>query len=163
MDASEGPMPQTKFVLSKALQAKCLPIVVINKVDRDSRRIPGGVENEIFDLFVNLDADDEQLEFPVLYCSAKQGWAVADLAQEHDKDKNLTPLFDAIVDRIPSPVASREGPFTMLVTSIEHDDYVGRIVTGKVFQCESVPTPTLNDYRVGLQWCREGWRPRQMP
>ena len=93
VDASEGPMPQTKFVLMKALQRNLRPLVVINKVDRDTARL-GEVENEIFDLFVSLDATDEQLDFPIIYASAKQGWAVCDMKKEK---KDMEALFETIL------------------------------------------------------------------
>lgn len=137
VDATEGPMPQTKFVLTKALEANLKPIVVINKVDRASSRIFGDVENEIFELFVNLDASEEQLEYPVLYCSAINGWAVDDPnLVASDQEKNIVPLFNAIKKVIPKPKVSREDPFSMMVTSIKTDDYLGRFVTGKVYSGE---------------------------
>lgn len=128
VDATEGPMPQTKFVLSKALQAGIKPLVVINKVDRETSRVDE-VENEVFDLFCALDATDEQLEFPVLYASAKQGWAMSEMG---DPRENMKPLLDEIVASIPHPEADANQPFSMAVTMIGYDPYVGRLVTGRI-------------------------------
>ncbi len=128
VDASEGPMPQTKFVLGKALKIGLKPIVVVNKADKADAR-PDEVLNEIFDLFVSLDANDEQLDFPVLYASGRNGWAVRDLADEH---KDLTPLFETIVSYVSEPVCEPDKPFRMLATTLEADKFVGRILTGKI-------------------------------
>ncbi len=128
VDASEGPMPQTKFVLGKALKIGLKPIVVINKADKADAR-PDEVLNEIFDLFVSLDANDEQLDFPVLYASGRNGWAVRDLADEH---KDLTPLFETILSYVSEPVCEPDKPFRMLATTLEADKFVGRILTGKI-------------------------------
>lgn len=128
VDASEGPMPQTKFVLGKALKIGLKPIVVINKADKPDAR-PDEVLNEIFDLFVSLNANDEQLDFPVLYASGRNGWAVRDLADEH---KDLTPLFETIVSYVSEPVCEPDKPFRMLATTLESDKFVGRILTGKI-------------------------------
>jgi len=129
VDASEGPMPQTKFVLNKALQLGLNPIVVINKVDRSDSRIEE-VINEIFDLFVILNANDAQLDFPILYAVGRDGWATTDL--EHEK-KDLTPLFELIVKHIPAPHVDDSAPFSMLATILNYDPYVGRILIGKVY------------------------------
>src|SRR5574337_1079316 len=110
VDAAEGPLPQTKFVVSKALKVGLRPIVVINKVDRSDAR-PTEVVNEVFDLFAALDATDEQLDFPILYGSAKQGWMAKDL--EGPKDQGMQPLFDLVVNHIPAPTVE-EGEFRML-------------------------------------------------
>jgi GTP-binding protein len=128
IDAAEGPMPQTKFVLGKALRQGLNPIVVINKIDRSDAR-PDDVHNEIFDLFAALDATDEQLDFPTLYASGRAGWAVTDLAHER---KDLMPLFDLIVKHVKPPVGDTTAPFAMLVTTLENDPYLGRILTGRV-------------------------------
>ena len=128
VDASEGPMPQTKFVLGKALKIGLKPIVVINKADKADAR-PDEVLNEIFDLFVSLDANDEQLDFPVLYASGRNGWAVRELQDEH---KDLTPLFETIISYVSEPVCEPDKPFRMLATTLESDKFVGRILTGKI-------------------------------
>ncbi|MBN2134053.1 MAG: translational GTPase TypA [Sedimentisphaerales bacterium] len=129
VDAFEGPMPQTRFVLTKALQHGLKPILVVNKADRvDSR--PDDVVNEVFDLFVDLEANDDSLDFPVLFASAKEGWATADLAHPND---NLKPVYDAIIRHVPPPKADPDSPLQMLVTTLEYSDYVGRVAIGKVF------------------------------
>jgi GTP-binding protein len=130
VDAAEGPLPQTKFVLRKSLQLGYEPIVIINKIDRKDAR-PDDVLNEIFDLFVALDASNEQLDFPLLYASGIDGIAKHEL---EDEDKDLTPLFETIVDHIPPPEQTFEAPFKMLVSSIDWNDYVGRIAIGRVEQ-----------------------------
>jgi len=129
VDAFEGPMPQTRFVLTKALEHKLRLIVVINKVDRENSR-PDDVVNEVFDLLVQLDANSESLDFPLIYASATDGWATADLEKKSD---NMQVVFDTIINRIPSPQADDEAPLQMLVTSQEYSDYVGRIAIGRVF------------------------------
>jgi GTP-binding protein len=128
VDAAEGPMPQTRFVLKKALELHLKPIVVINKIDRPDSRIEEVID-EIIDLFIELGADDQQLEFPIVYVSAKQGMAKLDLAEE---SQDLRPLFDTIVSYVQPPQGDMEGPFQMLVTTIEYDDYVGRIAIGRI-------------------------------
>ncbi len=128
VDASEGPMPQTKFVLGKALKIGLKPIVVINKADKPDAR-PDDVLNEIFDLFVSLNATDEQLDFPTLYASGRNGWAVRELEDEH---KDLTPLFETIISYVSEPVCEPDKPFRMLATTLEADPFVGRILTGKI-------------------------------
>jgi GTP-binding protein len=130
VDATDGPMTQTKFVLSKALQHGLKPLVVFNKVDRDTARI-GEVENEVFDLFMNLDATDEQMDFPILYASAKNGWCVKDL--DKDPRESMMPLFEAIVEHIPCPKIKVGQPFQMLVSSLDYDKVFGRILTGKIY------------------------------
>ena len=129
VDAFEGPMPQTRFVLTKALEHKLKPVVVINKVDRENSR-PDDVVNEVFDLLVSLGADDETLDFPLLYASAKEGWATTDLANKTD---NVHAIFEAIINSVPSPAVEQDVPLQMLVTNQEYSDYVGRIAIGKVF------------------------------
>ncbi|MCE9508125.1 MAG: translational GTPase TypA [Alphaproteobacteria bacterium] len=128
VDAAEGPLPQTKFVVAKALKQGIRPIVVINKVDRPDAR-PEAVHEEVFDLFAALDATDEQLDFPLLYASGRQGWASTALDGER---KDMTPLFDLVCDFVPSPNNELDKPFSMLVTLIENNPYLGRLVTGKV-------------------------------
>lgn len=128
VDAAEGPMPQTKFVLGKALKLGLRPIVVINKIDRADGR-PEEVLDEIFELFLALDANDKQLDFPVVYASGRGGWAALDL--EHEK-KDLTPLYDLILKHVPAPVADIDSPFSMLVTTREYDSYLGRVLTGRI-------------------------------
>ena len=128
VDAAEGPMPQTKFVTGKALNLGLRPIVVINKVDRPDQRADA-VLDEIFDLFVALDADENQLDFPVLYASAKQGWAATE--PEGPKD-DLTPMFDLIIDHVETPNVEPDGDFRMLATTLEADPYLGRVLTGKI-------------------------------
>jgi GTP-binding protein len=130
VDAAEGPLPQTKFVLRKSLQLGYRPIVIINKIDRKDAR-PDDVLNEIFDLFVALDASNDQLDFPLLYASGIDGIAKHEL---EDEDHDLTPLFETIVDHIPPPEQTLDAPFKMLVSSIDWNDYVGRIAIGRVEQ-----------------------------
>jgi GTP-binding protein len=130
VDAAEGPLPQTKFVLRKSLELGYEPIVVINKIDRQDAR-PDDVLNEIFDLFVNLDATDDQLDFPILYAEGINGIAKYELEDEND---DLAPLFEMIVDQIPAPEQVFDAPFKMLVSSIDWNDYVGRIAIGRVEQ-----------------------------
>ncbi len=128
VDSAEGPLPQTKFVLSKALKLGLRPIVVINKIDRADAR-PDEVHNEIFDLFDNLGATDEQLDFPTLFASGREGWAVNDLADER---KDIVPLFNKIIEHVPAPKCDVNGPFKMLVTTLEADPFLGRILTGRI-------------------------------
>lgn len=129
VDSSEGPMPQTKFVLTKALNLGLRPIVVINKVDRQDARIDE-VVNEIFDLFSALDATEEQLNFPILYAVGRDGWAVDDLSKPRE---NLQPLFDLIIKHIPAPKVDHSAPFSMLATILSADNYVGKVLIGKVY------------------------------
>jgi GTP-binding protein len=129
VDASEGPLPQTRYVLGKALEAKLPPIVVINKIDRPDAR-PQEVLNEIYDLFIDLDAKEEQLEFPVLYTNAKQGLASAD-AKIAGEDLRL--LFDAIVNTIPAPQGDPASPLQILVANLDYSDYLGRLAIARVF------------------------------
>ena len=128
VDAAEGPLPQTKFVVSKALRMGLKPIVVINKVDRSDAR-PVEVINEVFDLFAALDASEEQLDFPILYGSAKQGWMATTLEGSHDD--GMQPLFDLILSHVKPPVVE-EGPFRLLGTILEANPYLGRIITGRI-------------------------------
>src|SRR5215475_14180758 len=129
VDASEGPLPQTRYVLMKALEAKLPPIVVINKIDRPDARVQE-VLNEIYDLFIDLDATEDQLDFPVLYTIAKTG--LAKKAME-DTATDLRPLFDSIVNHIPSPVGDPEGTLQMLIANLDYSDYLGRLGIGRVF------------------------------
>ncbi|MFV0625802.1 MAG: translational GTPase TypA [Alphaproteobacteria bacterium] len=128
VDSSEGPMPQTKFVLGKALKIGLRPIVVINKADKADARIDA-VLNEIFDLFVSLDANDEQLDFPVLYASGRDGWAIKEM---NDEKKDLSALFDTITSYVKEPTCNPNAPFSMLATILEADKFLGRILTGKI-------------------------------
>jgi GTP-binding protein len=128
VDAAEGPMPQTKFVTMKALARGLRPIVVVNKADRSDARAQE-VQNEVFDLFAALDAADEQLDFPCLFASAKQGWAAAPETAPGD---TLAPLFDLIVAHVPPPEGDPEAPFAMLATTLESDPYLGRVLTGRI-------------------------------
>ncbi len=129
VDASEGPLPQTRFVLKKALELNLPPILVINKIDRSDARIQE-VLNEVYDLFIDLDATEEQLEFPIVYTNAKQGIAKRDLG---DESGNLRPLFELIIATIPAPEGSSNALLQYLVTNIVYNDYVGRIALGRVF------------------------------
>ncbi|WP_342270723.1 translational GTPase TypA [Rickettsia endosymbiont of Orchestes rusci] len=129
VDSSEGPMPQTKFVLSKALKLGLKPIVVINKVDRPDRRVKEVVD-EILELFMALEANDEQLDFPIVYASGRAGWASLNLEEQPD---NLSALFDLIVKHVPQPIADTEAPFSMLITTREYNPYFGRVLTGRVY------------------------------
>ena len=128
VDAFEGCMPQTRFVLKKALGLKKTPLVVINKIDRPGAR-PAEVIDEVLDLFIELGADDDQIEFPVIYASARDGYASKD---PDVREGDLRPLFDAILEHIPAPFGDPEGPAQMLFSSLEYDDYVGRIGVGRV-------------------------------
>jgi GTP-binding protein len=129
VDASEGPLPQTRFVLRKALERRLTPVVVINKIDRPDARIQE-VVNEVFDLFIDLDATEEQLDFPILYTSARAGTSSASMdAAGHD----LRPLFDAIVESVPPPKGDPQAPLQMLVANLDSSDYLGRIAIGRIF------------------------------
>ena len=137
VDASEGPLPQTRFVLRKALERGLPPIVVMNKIDRPDAR-PQEVLNEIYDLFIDLDATEDQIEFPVLYTNARDGLASTDPAT---RGEDLRPLFDAIVDHVPPPRGNPAGPLQMLVANLDASDYLGRIAIGRIFN----GTVKLND------------------
>ncbi len=152
VDAFEGPMPQTRFVLSKALEHKLRPVVVVNKVDRQNSR-PDDVVNEVFDLFVQLGAGSEALDFPIVYASATEGWATTDLRK---KTTNMQAIFDAIINNTPAPQVTHDAPLQMLVTNQEHSDYVGRIAIGRVFagQITEGQTVTVID-RDGLHTQQE--------
>lgn len=128
VDAAEGPLPQTKFVVSKALALGLKPMVIINKVDRSDAR-PHQVHDEVFDLFAALDATEEQLDFPTLFASGRAGWAVEKLG---DESKDLTPLFELITNHVPAPKVDATAPFTLLVSILEANPYLGRLLTGRV-------------------------------
>jgi GTP-binding protein len=130
VDASEGPLPQTRYVLSKALEAHLPPIVVINKIDRPDARVPE-VLNEIYDLFIDLDATEDQLDFPVLYTVAKTGVAKKTM---DDPSMDLRPLFDSIVENIPAPAGDPDAILQMLIANLDYSDYLGRLGIGRVFQ-----------------------------
>jgi GTP-binding protein len=129
VDASEGPLPQTRFVLRKALERRLTPIVVINKIDRPDARIQE-VVNEVFDLFIDLDATEEQLDFPILYTSARAGTSST---STETPGQDLRPLFEAIVDAVPPPKGDPEAPLQMLVANLDSSDYLGRIAIGRIF------------------------------
>ncbi len=128
VDAAEGPMPQTKFVTGKALALGLRPIVVVNKIDRPDAR-PAEVLDEIFELFLNLDASDEQLDFPTLYASGRAGYAGL---EDTIRSGGLAPLFDSIVANVPPPTVDLDGPFKMLATLLHRDNFVGRVLTGRI-------------------------------
>jgi len=129
VDAAEGPMPQTRFVLEKALALNLRPVVVINKLDKPDAR-PLEIQNKVFDLFCELDASDEQLEFPTLFASGRDGWAIRDL---DDKPESFTPLLDAMIDMVPPP-AERKGPVQLQVATLDYSTFVGRIGIGRVYR-----------------------------
>ncbi len=129
VDASEGPLPQTRYVLSKALEAKLLPILVINKIDRPDAR-PKEVLDEVYDLFIDLDAAEDQLDFPVLYTNAKLGTASTSLTEPGE---NLQPLFETILSTIPPAIGDPDGPLQILVTNLDYSDYLGRLAIARVF------------------------------
>jgi len=138
IDASEGPMPQTKFVTAKALALGLRPIVVINKIDKPDARADA-VHDEVFDLFVSLDANDEQLDFPVLFASAKNGWASLD---SETKGADMTVLFDAVIHHVPPPTVT-DGPFRMLATTLENDKFLGRVLTGRILSGSVTANTTM--------------------
>ncbi|MDO8426334.1 MAG: translational GTPase TypA, partial [Deltaproteobacteria bacterium] len=129
VDASEGPLPQTRFVLKKALETKLSPIVVINKIDRPDARIKE-VLNEVYDLFIDLDAAEDQLDFPIVYTNARKGTATPDLENE---GVDLKPLFEQIIKTVPPPKGEVDAPLQLLVTNIDYNDYVGRLAIGRIF------------------------------
>jgi GTP-binding protein len=128
VDASEGPLPQTRYVLMKALEAKLPPILVINKIDRADARVQE-VLNEVYDLFIDLDATEDQLDFPVIYTNAKRGFAKRSL---EDSSEDLRPLFDTVLEHIPGPAGDPEGVLQMLVANLDYSDYLGRLAIGRV-------------------------------
>jgi GTP-binding protein len=129
VDALDGPMPQTRFVLKKSLDLGLRPIVVINKIDRPGAR-PDEVVDMVFDLFCELQANDDQLDFPIVYTSAKMGYAKVDLGSDSD---NMEPLFEIVKNNVHPPEGNPDAPFQLLVTNIDYNDYIGRIATGKIF------------------------------
>src|SRR5881396_2422113 len=138
VDAHDGPQAQTRFVLRKALENKAKPIVVINKVDRENAR-PHQVLDMVFDLFVELKATDQQLDFPIIYASAKNGFAMRELFATanpsrggHENNEDMTPLFQAIVQHVPPPKISTDPFFQMLVSNLDYSDYLGRIALGRI-------------------------------
>ena len=139
VDAFEGPMPQTKYVLRKALEQKLKPIVVINKIDRPDQRVDD-VYDEVLELFMELDADDDQLDFPVIYATARDGVAKYKMEDEGD---NLEPLMQTIVKEIPAPQGDADGPLQMMVTTLEADDYVGRVAIGRIIRGTVRPNQTV--------------------
>jgi GTP-binding protein len=130
VDAFEGPMPQTKYVLRKALEQKLKPIVVINKIDRPDQRVDD-VLDEVLELFIELDANDEQLDFPVVYAAARDGIAKINM---DDDNQDLAPLFDLLVNAIPAPCGDLNGPLQIMVTTLDYDEYVGRVAIGRVIR-----------------------------
>jgi GTP-binding protein len=139
VDAAEGPLPQTKFVVSKALKVGLKPIVVINKVDRPDAR-PLAVVNEVFDLFAALDSSEQQLDFPILYGSSREGWMAA--SPDGPKDRGMAPLFDLVIRHVAEPIIE-DGPFRMLGTILEANPYLGRIVTGRISSGAVRPNQTV--------------------
>ncbi len=153
-DAAEGPMPQTKFVLGKALAQGLRPMVVINKIDKSDAR-PDYVLDEVFDLFASLDADEDQLDFPVLYASGRDGWCVEDL--DNDERKDLTPMLDLICKHVPEPKVDKDAPFTFLATLLESDPFLGRILTGRVISGTAkvnMPIKAINLKGEEVEKCR---------
>ena len=147
VDAAEGPMPQTKFVLSKALALGLNPIVVINKIDKSDARV-SEVVDEVFNLFLALGANDTQLDFPILYASGRDGWAIKNF--EADERKDLTPLLETIVQHIPD-AKTEEGSFRMLVTMLEYDQYLGRVLTGKILSGTARINDAVHALRPGIE------------
>src|SRR5580693_6812020 len=130
VDAAEGVLPQTKFVVGKALARGIHPIVVVNKIDRQDAR-PDEVHTEVFDLFAALDASDSQLDFPMLFASGRQGWADAALDGPR---ANLNALFELVVSHVPPPTVDRDAPFAMVASILEYDNFLGRVLTGRIEQ-----------------------------
>ena len=149
VDASEGPLPQTRYVLMKALEAKLPPIVVINKIDRPDARIQE-VLNEIYDLFIDLDATEDQLDFPVIYTNAKAGIAKTD--RPEDESNDLRPLFEAILKHIPPPSGDPDAVLQLLVANLDYSDYLGRLAIGRVFSRHAATTAT--------KWRSPSWTAR---
>src|SRR3954452_13464070 len=129
VDASEGPLPQTRYVLTKALEAKLPPVLVINKIDRPDARIQE-VLNEVYDLFIDLDATEDQLDFPVVYTNARAGIAILDPSAQGE---NFRPLFEEIIKHVPPPRGRLDGPLQILVANLDSSDYLGRIAVGRIF------------------------------
>ena len=139
VDAFEGPMPQTKYVLRKALEQNLKPIVVINKIHKPDARV-AEVEDEVLELFMELDANDEQLDFPVIYANGRDGIAKTDMA---DEGTDLQPLFKAIIDHCPCPKGDLEGPLQFMVTTLDYDDYVGKIAIGRIVRGSMKPNQNV--------------------
>ncbi|TAH32688.1 MAG: translational GTPase TypA [Alphaproteobacteria bacterium] len=152
VDAAEGAMPQTKFVVSKALKLGLKPIVLINKIDRSDARIDE-VHHEVFDLFAALDATDEQLDFPLLYAVGRDGWAVANL---NDTQRDLTALFDLILKHVPAPSVDENAPFSMLISMIEADNFLGRILTGRIYSGKVKVNDTLKSMKLNGEAVEQG-------
>ena len=131
VDAQEGPMPQTKFVLSKALELGLKPVVVINKIDKPARRITE-VEDELSDLFLELATDDSQLHYPIYYAVGRDGKAWREIPADPSEDADLTPIFEAIINDIPAPNVTADGGFQMLVTSLQYDTFQGKYAIGRI-------------------------------
>ena len=151
-DAAEGPMPQTKFVLGKALAQGLKPIVIINKIDRADERAEEVVD-EVFDLFVSLDATDEQLDFPILYASGRDGWCVREL---EDARENLHPLLDLVLEHVPSPAGDKDAPFAMLATLLDSDPFLGRCLTGRVMQGSAKVNDTVKSINLNGETIETG-------
>ena len=139
VDAFEGPMPQTKYVLRKALEQKLKPIVVINKIDRPDQRVDD-VYDEVLELFMELEADDDQLDFPVIYAAARDGIAKLSMDDEND---NLNPLMDMLVKEIPAPSGDIDGPLQLMVTTLDADDYVGKVAVGRIIRGKARPNQAV--------------------
>jgi GTP-binding protein len=148
VDASEGPMPQTKFVLSKALALDLNPIVVINKIDKSDSRV-SEVLDEVFDLFIALGANDKQLDFPIVYASGRNGWTVKNL--ENDDREDMIPLLNTIMEYVPNATIVENEPFKMLVTMLEYDQYLGRILTGKILSGKVKVNDQVHALREGVE------------
>ncbi|EFJ15282.1 hypothetical protein SELMODRAFT_180460 [Selaginella moellendorffii] len=149
VDAGEGPLAQTKFVVAKALKSGIRPILLLNKVDRPSvtEERCGEVESMVFDLFANLGATEEQLDFPVLYASAKEGWASSTFTKAPEGEPTMAPLLDTIVKYVPPPKCDLHAPFQMVVTMMEHDPYFGRILTGRIYSGTVKPGDRVHGIR----------------
>lgn len=150
VDAQEGPMPQTKFVLSKALELGLKPVVVINKIDKPARRIDE-VEDELADLFLELATDDSQLHYPIYYAIGREGKAWKDLPDNTDQHADLAPIFDAIVNDIPAPTVDVDGPLQLLVTSLSYDSFLGKYAIGRISRGYAKRGPVMLIKRDGTQ------------
>ena len=155
VDAAEGPMPQTKFVVGKALKLGLKPIVAINKIDRPDARITE-VVNEVFDLFAALDATDDQLDFPILYGSGKNGWMADSPDASHDV--GMKPLFELVIKHVAPPVVE-EGPFRLLGTTLEANPYLGRIITGRIASGSVKPNRRSRCCRATARWSKPAASP----
>ena len=162
VDSYEGPMPQTKFVLKKALELGLQPIVVVNKIDKPNAR-PEEVIDEVFELFIELGADDEQLDFPIIYASAREGFARYNV---EDTNTDMVPLFETILENVEPPKGEIDGPFQMLVTTLDTNEYVGRIAIGKIHRGRVKKNQQValvrqdgstSNYRVSSIFTYNGW------